>query len=435
MVVGLVMTACTNAVPPPQFDFGDVAILVVDDFDSDPGAMGLGTPNDNCVVAEPRPSNVVGPAGAGNGLPPGVSHGSAVYGVLADELDSTAGLHRQTDPGSPASHGIDVDGVERTVARWTYAPPPLPSSRAPAAGSDVLLVGVSVRSYRTDEILARLQRLVTSMRRAGYSRFVLNLSFVVVPCDIAAILDEAGAGGQNLLARYEALIATLPEYSAVESALKTLVAGTSPAKLTGALLAEPNLGPLTRRVIVDTFYGLLLAPPGVRARYNERTPTLLGEALQRVYGDEAWEAFRKQTAAVRVVPVGAAGNGILRLDAKGTGLVHQQLDFPFAPALWSTVTSASAQVGTGLAAYSNWGEVVRDGTGPFQAAGTSFAAPRLSALEALYLLTGGAVACDGHTPPLGYADLADDTGPTWENRTVPSAAGAYCHEFIARTTL
>jgi hypothetical protein len=144
-----------------------------------------------------------------------------------------------------------------------------------------------------------------------------------------------------------------------------------------------------------------------------------------------------------VVPVAAAGNGLGYVPAAdpavqaGDGeVVKIRLDFPFAPAIWNSVVSVSATEadpafagpavpGSDLRTrYSNGGEVMLDGQytyGTTSVHGTSFAAPRLAYLEALYLLGGGAVPCGQPVPPLGYSDM-EGGSPQWDNLTVAAAA-------------
>src|SRR5262249_3081833 len=137
-----------------------------------------------------------------------------------------------------------------------------------------------------------------------------------------------------------------------------------------------------------------------------------------------------------VVPVGAAGNGLLVFD--GAQLVRTHFVFPFAPALWDPVVSASALGDAGrLAGYSNDGEVALPGPtwgerpdGSVAAVhGTSFAAPRLSASVALHLLAGGASPCDGHTPVLGYTN-SNLTGQHWDDLPLGVAAKTYCTVYL-----
>ncbi len=114
--------------------------------------------------------------------------------------------------------------------------------------------------------------------------------------------------------------------------------------------------------------------------------------------------------------------------------MRKQLPFPFAPGLWNPVvsTSASDEDPQTRADYSNSGEVLLDGrtsAGTTNVHGTSFAAPRLSAQEAVYLFTGGETTCASNIPPLGYTN-SDLGGQTWQNLEVAAAAAGYCPAFL-----
>src|SRR5262245_47479480 len=144
-------------------------------------------------------------------------------------------------------------------------------------------------------------------------------------------------------------------------------------------------------------------------------------ALTGVRKDGEWQGLKDDVAGLRslkdpidLVAVGAAGNGLRQLTtgADGTTTVQQltALPFPFAPAIWNDVVSASASTSDSpsgghavLMGYSNRGEVALEGSSRrADVQGTSFAAPRLTAWEAIYLLNGGRFACDTYRPPLGY---------------------------------
>ena len=79
-----------------------------------------------------------------------------------------------------------------------------------------------------------------------------------------------------------------------------------------------------------------------------------------------------------------------------------------------------------------------DAANRYGAEGTSFAAPRLSALAGLYLFHDGPVVCDGSVPPLGYAAAPDVL--RWDNLFLGAVVGPgdpalrYCREFAARVT-
>lgn len=140
----------------------------------------------------------------------------------------------------------------------------------------------------------------------------------------------------------------------------------------------------------------------------------------------------------RAIPVAAAGNF--------------GLDFPFWPGAWNQVVSVSASTGQGFLAspawdkksdvplldaeverpgkkkrISNYGEVMMPGEydSPSGAlSGTSFAAPRLSAVLALYLSAVGEGNCRNANggPALAYGD--------WDNLTLQQAAQQYCPDLL-----
>ena len=129
-----------------------------------------------------------------------------------------------------------------------------------------------------------------------------------------------------------------------------------------------------------------------------------------------------------VIFVAAAGNGSLTF----TDTQHDNIRFPFAPAIWEDVISISASIVIGadgeprepnhpfstfgyeIAPYSNYGAIKMPT--PYQGlGGTSFAAPRYSALLAMLLTPGDAdftytSFCIQETSPLPLPDA-------WDNRT------------------
>jgi hypothetical protein len=149
-----------------------------------------------------------------------------------------------------------------------------------------------------------------------------------------------------------------------------------------------------------------------------------------------WMETPPKNPDLRVISVAAAGN-----------YGYLGYDYPFAPALWDSVVSVSANgwdpldkdirdhhgafdptahYTTTKTTYSNPGEVIFNGQLNHQIRnpeadmyyfGTSFAAPRLSVQEAIHLLFGGDIRCFNSQgvelchPPLGYAT---DYGP-WGN--------------------
>jgi len=413
--------AATAAMPPTEGPTpGSVAVLVVDDFGlgKDPQTKP-GTKNDNCTVG----TNDVGSNGAGDDLPPSTyAHGELVYRVLRDEL--TADLGKSPVASTTTPRPAPAPPTE-TTTEWSY----------PIKGTDytVRLVAAHTDKYRTDDILNGIRDRITALRREGFERFVLNLSFVVIPCDVVGWLNDPDLDG--LLKTYDAMIQN-DSTSTLKAGLQSYFDPAGDLDLglvrsgnfTATVLQDTGLAPL-RPYLVGAFYKTI----------NVKSFSVRERPLSAIHADAAWTSFSDQLiqpgtsgAALKIIPVGAAGNGVKYVDPRvdpakaydPANLIRKGLPFPFAPALWDFVVSASADADPDVTAHLNSGEVKLDGTGPGLipgSFGTSFAAPRLSALEAKYLAETGSVVCGG-TPPLGYVDLS--AGPVlnlsinspWKNR-------------------
>jgi hypothetical protein len=399
--VAVALPGTAEAVPVPGSAPGNVAVLVVDDFGlGRDGGEKTGGMSDNCTVG----ASDVGSNGAGDDLPAsGYSHGELVHQVLRDSLTAALGVPPAADVWSMPSYAVRLEAVH-------------------------------VSGYRTADVIAGIRSRIDALRRAKYERFVVNLSFVVVPCDVIGWL---GAGDLDaLLTTYDSMIRNDPT-SALKAALQGYLdpSGALDPSLvrdgtfTLTVLRTPDLSPL-RPYLVGAFYKTINVE---RFSVKDQRP------LATVHNDPAWSDFREQYvdpgtagAALKVIPVGASGNGVKFLDSKGN-LVRKGLPFPFAPALWDFVVSAGADDATDRF---NAAEVTLNGSGPSVVPGsfgTSFAAPRLSALEARYLAETGNVTCGG-APPLGYVDLTAtpvlnlSTGSPWKNQPRP-AWPAICGTF------
>ncbi|OLE23791.1 MAG: hypothetical protein AUG44_21185 [Actinobacteria bacterium 13_1_20CM_3_71_11] len=406
---------------------GNVAVLVVDDFGlgKDPKTEP-GTKDDNCAVG----ANDVGSNGAGDDLPPSLyAHGELVYRVLRDGLTADLGTPPvaatttpRPDPGPPIE----------TTTDWTY-----PIDGAKYA---VRLVAAHTDKYRTDDILDGLRDRIAALQRQGFERFVLNLSFVVVPCDVVGWLTDPAL--DDLLKTYDAMIqndSTATLKAALQGYLDPaghldpgLVRGGG---FTTTVLRDTDLAPL-RPYLGGAFYKTI----SVKYFVPRERP------LSTVYGDAGWKSFRDKLiqpgtagAPLKIIPVGAAGNGVKYVDPRvdpakahdPANLIRKGLPFPFAPALWDFVVSASADADPQVTARLNSGEIKLDASGPGLVPGsfgTSFAAPRLSALEAKFLAETGSVVCGG-TPPLGYVDLSGSpvlnlsVASPWKNQGRPTWPG------------
>jgi hypothetical protein len=312
-----------------------------------------------------------------------------------------------------------VEGLRDQAERWKYG------------GHEVTLFGLNSNGVTTGELAPRIESLVGALRAGPrhITRVVLNMSFVIVPCNVPAWLDSIGLfDGAGILAAYQALIAGHPELGELHRALDAL-AGADPAERDDRLRAPRRDDPLLSlrpQRAVSEFYGTTGA-----------TLPLSQQVRARLDNDPLQPILVTLARSGPVAPVGAAGNGTRSLDAGRW--VHIRYEFPFAPALWDSVVSASGGEAAGpRAAYSNSGEVVLDGNsrvalrdgGEAPVHGSSFAAPRLSASLAIYLLRGGPSPCEGHLPALGYTNSELD-GQHWDDLSLDTASTRYCRGLAA----
>jgi hypothetical protein len=371
----------------------DVAILVLDQF-TDPAAP---TPTDsstheastaNCPASGLQ-ANEVGSGGGGGGLPYNVSHGQAVFETVEEELNRPG----RTLTPIAAGPNIADPNVAKTAA-WTYH------------GDKILLVGVNTGHYDTNTISRNLSALITELHNdLSISRFVLNMSFSIVPCDLASWYNQHFKSDQDvttMLTSYSTYLAGNPAVAELKKELDSLVRDGAAPVTVSTLLGNRNLAQIRDIVLANLYYGQLKA---------DQLPSNDAHVLPAADPLATLLASLTKSPDYRVIPVAAAGNGVWLQNGN-----KAQLPFPTAPGIWNSVVSTSATdvTGTALAPYSNNGEVMMSRENPEGGIGTSFAAPHLSALEALYLLNDGTVTCDNHVPALGYAD-SDAGVDTWNN--------------------
>jgi hypothetical protein len=413
-----VTLAGTAIAAPAWATVDDVAIVVIDHFSVLPAKPREVPPTANCPYLPGEVSNVVGDSGAGDDLPEGVAHGVAVQSRLSAQLDGSAALGRLPTTTDLTPYGLaGMTGISAEAERWRYG------------AHELTLIGMRTDGLTTADLQSRIvavtQALASSPR--GISRVVLNMSFVIAPCNVPAWLNEIHRfDGQQTLAAYRALIDEHPELEGLRDELDKLAADPNPdPRLLWPAPDDPLLA-LRAQLAVGQFYGL----PDPEAQ------PVPWAAKRRLDSDPLKPLLAKLTASAPVVPVGAAGNGLLVYD--GAKLVRTHFDFPFAPALWNPVVSVSASGDNSRrAAYSNNGEVAMQGTTWVTRAdgsvatvhGTSFAAPRLSASIALHLLAGGPSPCDGHTPVLGYTN-SNLAGQHWDDLSLYAAAKMYCAAYL-----
>src|SRR5262249_34555246 len=258
-----------------------------------------------------------------------------------------------------------------------------------SAGHRVVLLGIDTNEYDTSQVTSRIDTLVSTMQANSIARIVLNLSFVVAPCDVKQWIDDA----MTQRGRY-------PDPNVIYGAYQNAIAGNSlltqfQTKLDG--IVKDNS--LSVKAKADELWSVAevrdqLAPTDLLFLFYSTLEvaglsSMLGKDWP-VAGDPLYEKLADlvKLGPKRVVPVGAAGNGMSYKAANG--LLHFfQLDFPFAPAMWDSVVSVSSaprptEQGLNRAAYANSGEVTQDGhltytaptnTTPYELDGTSFAAP------------------------------------------------------------
>ena len=426
--------ACTNTTAPNRQ--AGVAILVVDDFGFGKNQdERSGSKDENCTIG----ANEVGSNGAGDDTPSMYSHGELVYQVARDDLTTML--------GSPISSTVTSSpGPTVPPSPVPASPSPLPTPLPPVEtsvewnkdGRPVRLVAVHTNKYKSVEVVDGIKsQIVSLVKSQRFDKFVVNMSFVVIPCDVVAWLSEGDANAlfdayDTLIAKDDTLFKGLGDFVTGRKLDRVKARAAAPNRtLTDTILRDDTLAQL-RPYLAGAFYRQLAVPrlDFIEGRPNQPTP------LMSIYADQGGknlDDFIRNggdgIAPVKVIPVGAAGNGV----KYGSPPTFVGLPFPFAPALWDFVVSVSSN-----GPHLNSGEVTLPGVGPTMEPnhfGTSFAAPRLSALEAMYLLKTGLANCGaGQNPPLGY--VAHYSGPIsvspvspWEN-TDKSAWPTKCATFL-----
>jgi hypothetical protein len=387
---------------PPE---GPVAILVVDDFynvtaeEEGGGESPVPEPEETeggtcAVTPDGQIYRGEGLIYRGEGLTwlkiTGVSHGMLVYTQLqglidagATRTDSITGPQLMTDLSAAGATGlwesIGLDWMGE-VTVWERNRQPL------------LLVQVDTSGYDSTVLADRIQAAMEALGSSTWQvkRFVLNMSFGFIPCDLTLTAEE-----------YERLLEQYEELQALQESLE------------GAVGQE--------QLTQEDADAYLLAQATLRKAY-EFEPGDLPDWLKQ---DPVLNLLIEMPASAEaLIAVASSGNS--------------GLSFPYAPAIWDDVIAVSSETtnaegGPVIADYANDGEVmmpdkfVYNGETVF---GTSFAAPKLSLRAAYYLLAGVPVSCRGAIlpavePPFDYATPA---GP-WDNLTLTDARTNYCPPF------
>ncbi|MBM3145043.1 MAG: extracellular solute-binding protein [Chloroflexi bacterium] len=386
---------------------GSVAILVIDDFGFDGLPLEYQEAQEgNCTVnpsGQGGRSRVTGMSvmvGFGRSRVTGmveaafanIPHGYLVYEKFIELFSSATRTVSTTGDGT---FGLSWMGA---IEAW----------EVDQGDPDTFLVQIDTGGYNTDVITSRISEAIHALAGDPWEidRYVLNMSFGVVPCDLG---DEYEA--------YREFIENEGDLQLMKQELLALMGGGADQE--DLLSLADGLRPDAQKEyllgLLRTHFAYGNSVSAVDWRLLEYDP--LSDFLDNPSNYTGLD--------IHVVGIAAAGN-------------HSK-DYPFAPALWEGVVSVSAPP-VSLEKpfdYSNAGEVMMDGVYR-DYLGTSFAAPELSYHAAVYLLEGGfqywvgsgTPTCSGSegdsTPPLAYAS---ESGP-WDDLPLNDASQYYCGDFL-----
>jgi hypothetical protein len=426
------LTSIPTTTPSTTFP---VVILVIDEFSPVDNALEslVQTEKTDIIIPTPQPNGVdcivspdefgkYGSSGMGNGIA-GVAHGRVVYSVIWDKIFAASG-----NPGASLSQNNSftspvTSSITTTIPAWLDA-----LDVWSFDSSYLTLVAVDTDDFNTAEISTLIQEAIDLFKHGfqlgnltvpSVSRFVLNMSFGIVPCDPFEV----------------SLVVSLKDYDSIINSDEDLKA------LREALNAQ--VPPISDE---DKLSVLWQARPLIAKIFDHDNP-------EKMLGTFAKDLLKAKLEALQakyqIINVAASGNfGVL--DSGQPGYMY-----PFAPAIWDNVLSVSASEDgkpSNKAAYANPGEVIIDDSIPGKTLtlvygstfspsnpdltnveGTSFSAPKLSYYSALYLLSGFSTPCiptAGPTPttlpPLGYSS---ELGRRWDNLTVDVAKMRFCTDF------
>jgi hypothetical protein len=369
-------------------------------------------------------------------------HGRIVYNELEALIRQGGGVLEEFHIGSDLADTAtpDTDWL-RDVGRWSFN----------EGEGDIWLVAVDTDQYTSSVIGTRIQDAVELLdRQFRVTKFVLNMSFAIVPCDDVLTLEdyedtlnepEFDAFHDELIAAFTALGETANGTPLPEEVVEFLDSPRAEAFRQRLVERQRNQFTNCYPVSIDGVSQGSSDTPGQQPNQDGNVGTTglpvtticddvqpqndpMGQVITRLQNAEL------QNGTISIIPIAASGN---RGDA-----------FSFAPGFWPEVVSVSAfyndpELCAGFEIPpSNRGEVQMYGMYDCLP-GTSFAAPRLSLEAGVYLLRGGQVLCtDGaearSSPPLAYLLGEDANGdPTFEylfnNLERVEAARLYCEDF------
>jgi hypothetical protein len=484
LVIGLqVNNNPRRATPQPASGGAQVAILVVDAFEASTVETGTEplptvTPppeTDYCLTTPDGEPHVIN-SGAANRPISGVAnrpisgvanrpisgvsgqvlvdpHGRLVYHELESLIRNRGGSLQELHLGQQ----IGAQPWIRDIGRWQMLD-----------GKEILLVAVDTDGYTTEVIGPRINEAIqyfTGSSDFKVDQFVVNMSFVILPCgDLQDPVDYAAMLQQ-------------PEFEDLRKAIDTAIENGE--DVLDVLVSNPQFAAFREQALKEMSddYRANLASCYERVVSDQKEPNDLQSAAQAQGQSITQDVTRTPTPDTTVTPIASntqlvtercqpllAGNDSL---ARGlTVLVEEPgsvgasavipvgasgnsgYSYAFAPGYWPNVVSVSAD-------YTGWetcnpsvtptnaifapplgnsGEVIMGGLYNCLN-GTSFAAPRLSLEAAIYLSRGGAMLCTGSnsanngvdSPPLAY--IQKDGTPIFEDLERVEASNQYCTDF------
>jgi hypothetical protein len=430
----------TIAVTPTQGPVEDVAILIVDVFAE--GIPSEPIPFDSlsgeCAVS------IVGQDGA-------AFRGNAISSALFPLVQPHGNLvfqHMKNVLSSNQYGGTLIDTLTLPNAP--------PAELWQTSRGNVWLAGVDTQGYMLDVIADQVDVTINELQAVhGINRFVINMSFGLVPCDLFPELSAENYIDQLNKWGIQAPYDNTTSVGQMAIALSSLV--TSPPADELAALIDVRNDP----VFTQTFGLLHLALMQTKIKLALTPPTNPNNP-----GEEPkdFSDFVRRHPNLTIVQVASAGN--------------DGYDYPYYPANARNVLSVSAAYSpyncslgnhnnvynylnttygfTGFAVdqiihhvlspLSNYGEVIENGISTLEPSyylpnyapgsgadvlgcltGTSFSAPRVSIEMAFDLVSGNGKACFNSVgaklsePPLAHAK--------WDNLEIPAAAALYCPGF------
>ncbi|MBK9123640.1 MAG: S8/S53 family peptidase [Chloroflexi bacterium] len=397
------------------------------------GAQGRSTSAGNCTLT---PDQVLGQAFSGTAGAEGETSeaGFTPEGedIVAEGLDASPEWIIETlqyaEPGAeqvailviddfssdgtgdlPASHGWLVWEVFQQLV----------GQLVPDSAGLITLQQVNIADeagYRSDLILPELRTAIDDLSARGIGRFVLNMSFIFIPCadremgfDFADFADARQGNTRLSLVEH---VGGDPDY--VRSILKDARVGYIDETGLTSLEQESPRGSQSLQSRSNRPEGSEIPPTPARDVPAFRSRDL---SVLRLFNNTALQAdplrdYLRDFRDVIVVPVASSGNFKQRQ--------------PFYPARWPEVVSVSANEGEDLRfwLHSNNGDISVPGAwfhfedGQYRA-GTSFAAPVVSLLIALDLTqTEPACRSRGNTPVLARG--------SFDNALLADAVRQYC---------